>query len=156
MMSLINSKNISLFAFLFSILAISYALILQYFYGLLPCKLCSYQRIPYYLIIVTFMIKLVSKPNENLILIIICICFVFEFFISAYHSLITEGIINYSNCSSSINLPSQTEDLKTALQKNTLIIDCKDANKKIFGVTLSSYNAFTSFSFLIIFFYKCH
>ena len=48
---MLNSKNIFFLTVLFSIFAILSAFFMQYALGHTPCKLCTYQRIPYYVII---------------------------------------------------------------------------------------------------------
>jgi hypothetical protein len=64
--------------------------------------------------------------------------------------LLSLGVINSFGCESAVELPSDINELKNALQNNTLIIDCENANKKFFGLHLSTYNAFASLSFLIL------
>ena len=55
---MINSKNIFFLAVLFSTFAILSAFFMQYVLGHAPCKLCTYQRIPYYIIILIGLITL--------------------------------------------------------------------------------------------------
>jgi len=149
MKKLINIQNLNLIIFLFSLIAISFALILQYFFDLAPCELCIFQRIPYYIIIFVFLFKIFFKVKEYFITTIIFLCLIFEFGFSTYHTLVSIGIIELESCSRSVNLPNNIDSLKNALENNTLIIDCKESNKQIFGIYLSAYNVFTSIIFLL-------
>ena len=146
---MINSKNIFFLVVLFSIFAILSALFMQYVLGHAPCKLCIYQRIPYYLIIllglITFFFPKIIKLTSFLIIFLLLA----EFFAANYHTLSTYEIISYSGCQSA-EIPSDINQLKEALMSDTLIVNCSNANLKYFGIPLSIYNSFFSLMFLIV------
>ena len=146
---MINSKNIFYLAVLFSIFAISSALFMQYVLGHDPCKLCTYQRIPYYIIIliglITFLFPKIIKLTSFLLIFLLLA----EFLASNYHTLSTFEVISYSGCQSA-EIPSDINQLKEALISDTLIVNCSNANLKYFGIPLSIYNSFFSLMFLIV------
>ena len=146
---MINSKNIFYLAVLFSIFAISSAFFMQYVLGHDPCKLCTYQRIPYYLIIliglITFLFPKIIKITSFLLIFLLLA----EFLVSNYHTLSTFEVISYSGCQSA-EIPSDINVLKEALMSDTLIVNCSNANLKYFGIPLSIYNSFFSLMFLIV------
>ena len=146
---MINSKNIFYLAVLFSIFAISSAFFMQYVLGHDPCKLCTYQRIPYYMIIliglITFLFPKIIKITSFLLIFLLLA----EFLASNYHTLSTFGVISYSGCQSA-EIPGDINVLKEALMSDTLIVNCTNANLKYFGIPLSIYNSFFSIMFLII------
>ena len=146
---MINSKNIFYLAVLFSIFAISSAFFMQYVLGHDPCKLCTYQRIPYYIIIliglITFLFPKIIKITSFLLIFLLLA----EFLVSNYHTLSTYEVISYSGCQSS-EIPSDINQLKEALMSDTLIVNCSNANLKYFGIPLSIYNSFFSLMFLIV------
>ena len=146
---MLNSKNLFFLTVLFSIFAILSAFFMQYALGHAPCKLCTYQRIPYYVIIliglVTFFFPKIIKLS-SLMLVSLLIA---EFFISNYHTLSTYEIISYSGCQSA-EIPNDINQLKEALMSDTLIVNCSNANLKYFGIPLSLYNSFFSMMFLIV------
>ena len=152
---MINSKNIFFLAVLFSIFAILSALFMQYVLGHAPCKLCTYQRIPYYLIfligLITFFFPKIIKITSFLLIFLLLA----EFFSSNYHTLSTYEIISYSGCQSA-EIPSDINQLKEALTSDTLIVDCSNANLKYFGIPLSIYNSFFSLMFLIVIVFNAH
>ena len=146
---MLNSKIIFNLIFIFSIFSISFALYLEFFLGYMPCKLCTYQRIPYYLIIlIGFFNIFISKYFKYSYLLLTILIFI-EIIISGYHSLVTFEIIKYSGCESA-TLPSDITQLKEALLNNNLIVDCSNANLKYFGIPLSVYNFLFSNIFMLI------
>ena len=146
---MINSKNIFYLAVLFSIFAISSAFFMQYVLGHDPCKLCTYQRIPYYIIIliglITFLFPKIIKITSFLLIFLLLA----EFLVSNYHTLSTFEVISYSGCQSA-EIPSDINVLKEALMSDTLNVNCSNANLKYFGIPLSIYNSFFSLMFLIV------
>ena len=146
---MINSNNIFYLAVLFSIFAILSAFFMQYVLGHDPCKLCTYQRIPYYIIIliglITFLFPKIIKITTFLLIFLLLA----EFLASNYHTLSTFEVISYSGCQSA-EIPSDINVLKEALMSDTLIVNCSNANLKYFGIPLSIYNSFFSLMFLIV------
>jgi len=135
--------------FFFSIVSILFAFYLQYILGHAPCKLCIYQRVPYYLIIAIGLINLLFNKYLNFSLFLISILLLSELFISGYHTLSTFGIIEYTGCESA-TLPTDINQLKEALLNDSLVVTCSNANLKFFGIPLSLYNTLFSAFFLLI------
>jgi len=146
---MINSKNIFFLAVLFSIFAILSAFFMQYVLGHAPCKLCTYQRIPYYIIIYIGLITLFFPKIIKITSFLLILLLLAEFLVSNYHTLSTYEIISYSGCQSA-EIPSDINQLKEALMSDTLIVNCSNANLKYFGIPLSIYNSFFSLMFLIV------
>jgi len=146
---MINSKNIFFLAVLFSIFAILSAFFMQYVLGHAPCKLCTYQRIPYYIIILVGLITLFFPKIIKLTSFLLIFLLLAEFLVSNYHTLITYEVISYSGCQSA-EIPSDINQLKEALMSDTLNVNCSNANLKYFGIPLSIYNSFFSLMFLIV------
>ena len=146
---MINSKNIFYLAVLFSIFAISSAFFMQYVLGHDPCKLCTYQRIPYYIIILIGLITFLFPKIIKITFFLLIFLLLAEFLASNYHTLSTFEVISYSGCQSA-EIPSDINVLKEALMSDTLIVNCTNANLKYFGIPLSIYNSFFSLMFLIV------
>jgi disulfide bond formation protein DsbB len=146
---MINSKNIFFSAVLFSIFAILSAFFMQYVLGHAPCKLCTYQRIPYYIIILVGLITLFFPKIIKLTSFLLIFLLLAEFLVSNYHTLSTYEVISYSGCQSA-EIPNDINQLKEALMSDTLIVNCSNANLKYFGIPLSIYNSFFSLMFLIV------
>ena len=146
---MINSKNIFYLAVFFSIFAISSAFFMQYVLGHDPCKLCTYQRIPYYIIILIGLITFLFPKIIKITFFLLIFLLLAEFLASNYHTLSTFEVISYSGCQSA-EIPSDINVLKEALMSDTLIVNCSNANLKYFGIPLSIYNSFFSLMFLIV------
>ena len=146
---MLSSKNIFYLTVLFSVFAILSAFFMQYVLGHAPCKLCSYQRIPYYVIILIGLITLFFPKIIKLSFLLLIILLIAEFLISNYHTLSTYEIISYSGCQSA-EIPDDINKLKEALISDTLIVNCSNANLEYFGIPLSIYNSFFSLMFLIV------
>ena len=56
-------KNYFLSIFLISILVIFSAYIMEFFFNYPPCKLCLYQRIPYFILILLSIVSYIIKPK---------------------------------------------------------------------------------------------
>ena len=152
---MINSKSIFFLAVLFSILAIFSAFFMQYVLGHAPCKLCTYQRIPYYLIILIGLITFFFPKILKITFFLLIFFLLAEFLVSNYHTLSTYEVISYSGCQSA-DIPNDINQLKEALMSDTLIVDCSNANLKYFGIPLSIYNSFFSLMFLIVIVFYAH
>ena len=146
---MLSSKNIFYLTVLFSVFAILSAFFMQYVLGHAPCRLCTYQRIPYYVIILIGLITLFFPKIIKLSFLLLIILLIAEFLISNYHTLSTYEIISYSGCQS-VEIPDDVNQLKEALISDTLIVNCSNANLEYFGIPLSIYNSFFSLMFLII------
>ena len=128
-------------------LAIFFALYIEYILGYEACKLCLYQRIPFLVpIFVSFIGYNYSKNDKILILIIII--FSISFFISGYHYGIENNIFDeFSGCvNNSLNITNKAELLKSL---NNNIPSCKDVNFKLFGISLAGINFLLSLLIVI-------
>jgi len=152
---MIKETSILNIVFLFSLLAISFAFILQYAFGHSPCKLCVYQRIPYYLILIIGIFNFFTKKYFKFVYLSLIVLIIFELAISGYHSLNTFGFIEYSGCEAA-SLPTDINKLKEDLMSNSLITNCSDANLPYFGIPLSVYNFLFSITFLVIIIFNAY
>tara|TARA_B100000401_G_scaffold397110_1_gene307010 strand:+ start:110 stop:586 length:477 start_codon:yes stop_codon:yes gene_type:complete len=153
---LLNKKNFYLFILFYSLLAICFALYVEYILGYKACKLCLYQRVPYIIAIFISFIGYNYFKNDK-ILILITIIFLISVLVSGYHYGIENNIFKeFSGCATnSLEVVDKTELLKS-LSDN--IISCKDANFKLFGISLAGINLLFSLLIIIyslrIFFYE--
>ena len=134
----LNKKKFYIFIFIYSLLAIFFALYVEYILQYEPCKLCLYQRIPYIVAIFISFIGYNYFKNKK-ILILILIVFSASSLISGYHYGIENNIFEeFSGCSgNAIGITNKTELLQS-LNKN--IKSCKDVSYKIFGLSLAGIN----------------
>ena len=141
-------KNIYLIFILFIILAtLISAYIIQYKLGHEPCKLCIYQRIPYFLSIFFIIEILFFKKNEKTSLLILSFIFVASSGLAFYHFGIEQDFFSES-------FVCENQKLSETLSKEQLLeqlkrssISCKDIDFKIAGFSLAAIN--TIFSLIL-------
>lgn len=104
-----------------------------------PCKLCVYQRIPYFIIIFAGFISFIFK-KEIIFLYISLFTFFVNFCVSIFHSLVERKLISYNiGCSSSNENFEDIESLRMSLE-NTPIAKCDEIIFSIFGLSLANIN----------------
>tara|TARA_Y100001970_G_scaffold261102_1_gene343881 strand:- start:1624 stop:2103 length:480 start_codon:yes stop_codon:yes gene_type:complete len=145
----LSRKIFYLLIFLISIIAITFALYVEYILQYQPCKLCNYQRLPYLVAIFISFIGFNYFSNDKLLIMIIMI-FTISAIISGYHFGIENSLIeNFSSCADNSSEILDKSKLLDSLNK-TMPVDCKNATFNIFGISLAAIN--TLLSILIIIF----
>ena len=116
-----------------------------------PCKLCLYQRIPYFLAILLIIKIFFFKKYEKITLLILSLIFIGSAALAFYHFGIEQGFFSES-------LVCKTGDLSRILSKEQLLeqlnknsISCKDASFKILGLSLAAINTIFSLFLSVIF-----
>ena len=147
-----QSNNIFLIViFAIILLAVISALIIQYWLGHEPCKLCLYQRIPYFLAILLIIKIFLFKKYEKITLLILSLIFIGSTALAFYHFGIEQGFFNESLACTAPDLSKTLtkEQLMELLKQNSL--SCKDVSFKILGLSLATINTIFSFLLSVIF-----
>ena len=134
---IISSKVLFISLICLVILVLAY--LLEIFIQIPPCKLCFYQRIPYFLIILFgFLFYFLKK--EDLFLKTSLLLFFANLIISIYHSFLERGFVNFGvGCSSDMSDFKNIEDLREMLN-NTPITKCDEITFSILGLSLANIN----------------
>ena len=141
-------KYYFLIVFIISSIIIVSAYILEYIYNFPPCKLCIYQRIPYFLILFVSATSFLME-YRNIHFYAIFFLFFSSFLIASFHSLVERGLIEYnSGCSSSINDFESIEDLRNHLE-SVALTKCDEIIFSIMGLSLANINSLISFSLVL-------
>ena len=132
-------------------LTIISALIIQYWLGHEPCKLCLYERIPYFLSIPLIIKIIFIKKYEKITLLILFLVFMSSAVLAFYHFGIEQGFFSES-------LACTTGDLLKTLSKEELLeqlkqngISCKDVSFRMLGLSLAAINTIFSLVLSVIF-----
>ena len=147
-----QSNNIFLFIIFAVIsLAIISALIIQYWLDHEPCKLCLYQRIPYFLAILLIVKIFFFKKYEKITLLILSLIFIGSTALAFYHFGIEQGFFNESLACTAPDLSKtlSKEQLMELLKQNS--VSCKDVSFKILGLSLAAINTIFSLVLSVIF-----
>ena len=142
--------------FLFSILVfvcliLFSAFIIEHRLGHAPCKLCLYERIPYFLSILLIIKILFIRKYEKITLLILSLVFMSSTILAFYHFGIEQGFFSES-------LTCATGDLSNTLSKEELLqrlkennISCKNVSFRILGLSLAAINTIFSLVLSVIF-----
>ena len=143
----LNKKNFYKFILIYSILAIFFALYIEYFLNFKPCTLCVYQRIPYVAAIFISFLGYNYYKNERLLILIIII-FSISVIISGYHFGIENNIFTeFVGCSvDNIGIINKKELLESLNSDTT---NCKDVDYRLFGMSLAAINFLLSLLIVI-------
>jgi len=132
-------------------LTIISALIIKYWLGHEPCKLCLYQRIPYFLAIPLIIKIFFFKKYEKITLLILSLIFIGSTALAFYHFGIEQGFVNESLACTAPDLSKtlSKEQLMELLKQNS--VSCKDVSFKILGLSLATINTIFSLFLSVIF-----
>ena len=143
-----QTNNIFLFVILaiISLTTIS-TLIIQHWLGHEPCKLCLYERIPYFLSILLIIKIIFIEKYKKITLLILFLVFMCSTVLAFYHFGIEQGFFSESLACTSGDLSKtlSKEELLQQLKLNS--ISCKDVSFRILGLSLAAIN--TNFSLIL-------
>jgi len=142
--------------FLFTLLLfisfiIIFAYVVEYKLGHQPCKLCLYERIPYFLSILLITKIFFIKMHERETLFILSLVFVTSTLLAFYHFGIEQDFFTESSICKSTNTLENISKEKLLEQLKLETVSCKDITFKIFGFSLAAINTVFSIIFSVIF-----
>ncbi len=145
-------KNLTLISILALILLILVsAFVIEYVMGHKPCKLCIYERVPYFLSILLIFQILLIKKFERISLLLLSLVFVVSFVLAFYHFGIEQGFFQESIACTTNGLSNELtkEQILEKLKQNN--ISCKDVSFKFLGLSLAAINSIFSIALSVIF-----
>lgn len=133
-----------------SIVALLSAYIVEYVMHIKPCRLCIYQRIPYFFILFLGLGGYVL--NKNILCKYICyvcsIIFLSGSIVALYHTGIERGVVEEpQSCSTNFSKNSSMKSLKESIKENN--IPCKDVKIRMAGMSIAEINSILSFFMFI-------
>ena len=141
-------KNFNFVVALICIFSLLSAVYIEKVLGVIPCKLCMYQRLPY--MIAIFFCFLGYNYYKNLLwMYFLIITFFSSLMLAGYHFGIENDLFpEFSGCTTdNLNLVDKEKLLESLSQ---IIPNCKDVTFKLFGLSLATINLFISLIILII------
>ena len=116
-----------------------------------PCKLCLYERIPYFLSMLLIIKILFIKKYKKVTLLILFLVFMSSATLAFYHFGIEQGFFNESLACTAGDLSKtlSKEELLQQLKQNS--ISCKDVSFRILGLSLAAINTIFSLLLSVIF-----
>tara|TARA_Y100000590_G_C15599422_1_gene969396 strand:- start:393 stop:878 length:486 start_codon:yes stop_codon:yes gene_type:complete len=152
-MNKIKNNKFLFILLIFISLILVLAFIIEYKLGHKPCKLCIYQRIPYFISIFLLLKFFFTTGYEKITLLILSTIFIISSILALYHFGIEQGFFKESFvCLSNENFSEilSKEQLLEKLTQNT--ISCKDISFKFLGFSLATINTIFSICLSVIFF----
>ena len=142
--------------FLFSILifislTLISAFLIEYKLDHKPCKLCLYERVPYFLSILLITKILFFRGYEKATLLILSLVFIISTVLAFYHFGIEQGFFKESLACTAGNLSENITKKELLEQLSQNIISCKDVSFRIFGFSLAAINTIFSLILSVIF-----
>ncbi len=134
-----------------SVAALVSAYYAEYFLQLAPCKLCIYERIPFFVILVSSPFLLVTKNIRFYFTFIILSALFINILLSFFHFGVEQGVFRYQSlCTGYIGNPTSAQELMDIV-KGAPIGNCSVPAIEIFGLSLSVWNGlFCSCIFALI------
>ena len=146
------NKKFLLSILIFILFVLTSAFIIEYGLGHQPCKLCIYERIPYFISILLIGKIFFIEAYDKAVLLILSLVFIVSSVLAFYHFGIEQGFFNESLiCTADyLHEPLTKDELLKQLSKNT--ISCKDVGIRLFGFSLATINTIFSIVLSVIFF----
>ena len=145
------NKKILFILLIFITLVLVLAFVIEHKFDQNPCKLCIYQRVPYFLAILLLAKTFFIDGYEKVTLLILFLVFIISSILGFYHFGIEEGFFEES-------LVCKTENFSDTLTKHDLLkklsensISCKDVSIRILGFSLAAINTIFSIILSVIF-----
>jgi len=150
MIEKINKKILFSLLIFITLILIS-AFLIEYRLDHKPCKLCIYQRIPYFVAVLLILKMLLTTSYQKIALFILALTFLVSASLAFYHFGIEQGFFSESLICTAGNLSENLskEELLKLLESNP--ISCKDISFKILGFSLATINTIFSIMLSVIF-----
>lgn len=133
--------NISLFLLLFSAASLATAYTSQYGFGMEPCILCLYQRIPFFAVLVLSFISLFIKNKFRLALVALCgIALLIGAGIAFFHVGVEIGKFHTEvECGIEGNVPTTFEEMTTQIMGKPNV-PCDKPQFVFLGISMAGWN----------------
>lgn len=137
--------------FVFSLLILLTVYFMEYYWHMIPCELCRYERLPYFLLLIVcyigyFMSKL--RKISSLLVVLFCLLGVG---MSFFHVGVENHWFNYNSSCTSQSFPEaiSLEEMKTHILSKDLV-PCDSSQYSLLWVTMAGWN-FIAITVLFVF-----
>ncbi len=129
----------------FALVALAAALVSQYVFGLHPCQLCLYQRVPYVAIAVLALVAgfgMRAACTVRGMFLLIAALFLVDAGIATYHAGVEWGYFKGLEECSAGELPAgaSLEEVRRQLMEAP-VVSCKDVMFRFLGISMAGWNA---------------
>ena len=145
------NKKILVSVFIFIVVVTISAFIIEYQLNYQPCKLCIYERVPYFLSIALIIKIFFVNKYQKITLLILSLVFIISSILAFYHFGIEQGFFKESPVCTTKDLSETLTKEEILEQLNKSSISCKDVSFTIFGLSLATINTIFSIFLSVIF-----
>lgn len=137
-------KRCGAFFLVSSVAALCMAYIAQYVFGLVPCKLCLFERVPYFVALIPALVT--ACKGYRISFFVTIACYTGGILLSVYHAGLEYGWFSeFFQCTGSSGVGTSFADIKSSLLKEGPVVSCKVPSLVFLGLSLSGWNAVYSF-----------
>lgn len=147
---MISTKNIFKFLIFIQVIILFSVYYIEYAMNVYACKLCKYQRLPFFLNIAFLFFLILNKNRFFYFLHVLCISVVINISIAFYHVGIERDFFRENQVCISKKTPTSESDLLDQLINNQRS-GCKEVRFKLFKLSLSELNLIANIVFLLIY-----
>ena len=146
-----TNKKFLFYLLLLISLVLFFAFFVEYKLNHKPCKLCIYERIPYFVSLLLIGKFFLTKNYEKITLLLLVLVFCASSILAFYHFGIEQGFFEESLACTTGNFSEgiSKEELMEELKNNNL--SCKNVSFRIFGLSLAAINTIFSICLSVIF-----
>ena len=146
---MLSTKNIFKFLILVQVLILFSVYYIEYVMNIYACKLCKYQRLPFFFNIGLLFFLILNKNRFFYFLYVLCISVIINISIAFYHVGIEREFFKENQVCISKGTPVNEKDLLDQLINNQKS-SCKEVRFKLFKLSLSELNLIANIVFLLI------
>jgi disulfide bond formation protein DsbB len=141
--------NLIIFITILSGAALCVAYIAEYHFGLKPCVLCMYERIPYFTVVISAVISLFIKKARPLIIKLCGVALLIGALISVYHVGVEQHIFEGTRECNANTKPVTLEQLKAELLSDKPP-SCSEAAFTFLAISFAGWNSIFSLFLCIV------
>ncbi len=146
---MLNVQKIFKLLIIIQILILSSAYYIEYVMDIYACKLCKYQRLPFFLNIVCLFLLIIDKKRFYYFINVLCISIILNIGIAFYHLGIERKFFSENQaCIAEKNAKNEMDLLNQLVKKQNN--GCAEVKFKLFKLSLSELNFLTNIVFLLI------
>lgn len=129
--------------------SLAFAYSAENFFGIAPCELCLYQRVPYAVVIALALLALLIRKNDKKARCLLGLCAV-AFFVNMGIAFYHSGVELHwwggtDDCAANPLLATDPALVREALM-NTPVVRCDQINFTFLGFTMANWNVLASFA----------
>ena len=161
----LQAKTFAILTVLLAVVSLGSAYTAEYVFGLKPCVLCLYQRIPYFVALVFGLVLLITEyrksglpsdenhANSSLVQSLLLTGLFLTFLVGAGIALFHVGVEQKwwqgtASCGAGGALPTSFDDIKAQIL-NTRPVDCSKVSWSFLGISMAGYNFMLSIGWAV-------